>query len=333
MLASLGALLAIGLGACSAAASGHATTSVSTTSTTSTTTTLPEPVPGTSFLRVRVAALAPGATEPEDITPTSAAWLKMVPIAYQSLGSGPDLLLIAGQDATMSWWDPSLLSDLSSHFRVTLFDLPGAGYSGLATAPLSLSWLADMTAGFALAVGLSHPVVLGWGLGGEIALSLAERHPSLVSSLVLVDTSAGGAGSVPPTKEVVRLLGLPGMTPTELAKLLFPETTAGLQERVLWPSSLLAGTTDWLTSLSIDAEAKLQAAFWKRSPLTRGLGKVAVPALVVSGSDDIVFPPENAALLSGELAHATLLTLPDAGYGSITQDEAPFVAALTKFTS
>ena len=116
------------LGACSAAAGGHATTtSVSTTSTTSTTTTLPEAVPGTSFLRARVAALAPGANAPDDLTPSSAAWLKMVPIAYQTLGSGPDLLLIAGQDATMSWWDPSLLSDLSSHFRVTLFDLPGAG--------------------------------------------------------------------------------------------------------------------------------------------------------------------------------------------------------------
>jgi pimeloyl-ACP methyl ester carboxylesterase len=190
-----------------------------------------------------------------------------------------------------------------------------------------------MTAGFALTAGLTRPVVLGWGLGGEIALSLAERHPALVSSLVLVDTSAGGLGSVPPTREVVRLLGLAGVTPTELAKLLFPDTAAGLQERVLWPSSLRAGTTDWLTSPSIEAEAKLQAAFWEESPLTGGLGKIAVPALVVSGSDDIVFPPEDAVLLSGELVHATQLTLSDAGYGSITQDEATFVAALTKFTS
>ena len=190
-----------------------------------------------------------------------------------------------------------------------------------------------MTAGFALTVGLSHPVVLGWGLGGEIALSLAERHPTLASSLVLVDTSAGGPGSAPPSREVERLLGLAGVTPTELAKLLFPETKAGLQERALWPSSLLAGTTDWLTSLSIDAEAKLQAGFWKKSPLTRALGQVAIPALVVSGTDDIVFPPKDADLLAGELAHATPLTLPGAGYGSITQDEATFVAALTKFTS
>ena len=77
----------------------------------------------------------------------------------------------------MSWWDPALLSDLSSHYTVTMFDLPGAGYSGPTPSPLSLPWLADMTAGLVLTLGLSDPIVLGWGLGGEIALSLAERHP------------------------------------------------------------------------------------------------------------------------------------------------------------
>ena len=59
----------------------------------------------------------------------------MVPIAYQSFGSGPDLLLIVGQDGTLSWWDPALLKDLSSHYSVTVFDLPAAGYSGAATRP------------------------------------------------------------------------------------------------------------------------------------------------------------------------------------------------------
>jgi pimeloyl-ACP methyl ester carboxylesterase len=115
----------------------------------------------------------------------------MVPIAYERFGSGPDILLVPGQDGALSWWDPALLSDLSSHYTVTVFDLPGAGYSGPATAPLSLGWLADMTAGLVLTLGLSDPTVLGWGLGGQIAMSLAERHPGIASSLVLVDTSVG----------------------------------------------------------------------------------------------------------------------------------------------
>jgi pimeloyl-ACP methyl ester carboxylesterase len=256
----------------------------------------------------------------------------MVPIAYESFGSGPDLLLIAGQDGTLSWWAPSWLSALSGHYRVTVFDLPGAGYSGGATARLSLAWLADMTAGFALTVGLSDPTVLGWGLGGEIALSLAERHPLFASSLVLVDTSCGGVGTEQPAAEVVRLLSTPGATPLALSGLLFPPTTAGLQERVLWQKSLFAGTTDWLTAPAVRAEAALQAAVWKRSTLAKGLLKVTIPVLVVSGAGDVVFPAPDAVLLASELPHATVVIFPDSGYGAIIQDEPAFVAAVEKFT-
>ena len=114
----------------------------------------PVAIAGTSILRARVAPLSPGEVALPPVFEGSAAWLRMVPIAYRSFGSGPDLLLVSGQDGTLSWWGQSLLSDLSGHYRVTVFDLPGVGYSGRATAPLSLSWLADMTAGFALTVGL-----------------------------------------------------------------------------------------------------------------------------------------------------------------------------------
>ena len=340
LLATLAGLFAVVLAACSSAAdvahvssSTAATTTTSTLSSTSpTTTTLPIALPGTSILRVRVAALPPGAIVPPALSPASAAWLKTVQIAYSRFGSGPDLVLIEGQDASLSWWDPTLLSALSGHYRVTIFDLPGAGYSGAATAPLSLGYLADMTAGFASAVGLSHPVVLGWGLGGEVALSLAERHPGFASSLVLVDTSGGGTGAHRPYSGAVRLLATPGATPVALSRLLFPPTGAGMKERVVWQKSLYAGTTDWLTATTINAEARLQAAVWRRSPLTEGLSHLKTRALVVSGTDDVLFAPQDASLLADELPHATLVRFAHAGYGAITQDEQAFVSALEKFT-
>ena len=300
--------------------------------TTTTTTTLPVPVAGTTILRARVAALPPGDVALAAVQEGSAAWSEMVPIAYQSFGSGPDLLLITGQDGTLSWWEPALLSALSSHYTVTVFDLPGAGYSGASTRPLSLPWLADMTAGLVLTLGLSDPIVLGWGLGGEIALSLANRHPGIVSSLVLVDTSVGGAGAPGPAPQVVRLLATPGATPLALSGLLFPPTTAGLQERVLWQNDLFAGTTDWLTATTIRAQAALQAAIWKRSTLAQGLSQVTIPVLVVSGADDVVFPPAGANLLAVELPHATSVTFAGAGYGAVMQDEPAFVAAVENFT-
>jgi pimeloyl-ACP methyl ester carboxylesterase len=163
-------------------------------------------------------------------------------------------------------------------------------------------------------------------------MSLAERHPGIASSLVLVDTSVGGAGTPQPAPEVVRLLAMPGSTPLALSELLFPPTTAGLQERVLWQNSLFVGTTDWLTATTIKAEAALQAAIWKRSNLAAALSQVTIPVLVVSGADDVVFPRANANLLAVELLHATLVVFARSGYGAITQDEPAFVVAVEKFT-
>jgi pimeloyl-ACP methyl ester carboxylesterase len=255
----------------------------------------------------------------------------MVPIAYRTLGSGPDLLLVAGQDASLSWWGQNLVSDLSGHFRVTVFDLPGAGYSGPVAGPLSLTWLADMTGGLAASIGLSRPIVLGWGLGGQIALSLAERHPGLVSSLILVDTSAGGAASVRPSMDVVSRLAQPGASPVALATLLFPPTPVGLANRSTWRSSLFTGTTDWLTAHAIEEEAALQAEAWRSSALAQGLKRVTVPVLVVSGADDVVFPAPDASVLAGDLAHVTQVTFSRAGYGAIVQDEPGFVADVDSF--
>lgn len=312
--------------------SSSSTTTTTTTTTSSTTTTLPVPIAGTSIFRARVAALSAGDVALPAISEGSAAWSKMVPIAYQTFGSGPDLLLIAGQDGTMSWWDPALLSDLSSHYTVTMFDLPGAGYSGPATSPLSLPWLADMTAGLVLTLGLSDPIALGWGLGGEIALSLAERHPEIASSLVLVDSSAGGAGASRPPPAVVRLLATPDDTPSELAGLLFPPTTTGVRERAQWQSYLFQGSPDWLTAPTIKAEAALQASLWKSAKLLDYLPRVRIPVLVVSGADDIVFPTANATELATRLYHASLDILPAAGYDAMAQDEPAFVAAVERFT-
>jgi pimeloyl-ACP methyl ester carboxylesterase len=86
-----------------------------------------------------------------------------------------------------------------------------------------------------------------------------------------------------------------------------------------------------LTAHAVEQEAALQAGLWARSPLIAGLGRVTVPALVVSGAYDVVFPSPNSALLARKLEHATEVNFSRAGYGAIVQDEPSFVAAVDKF--
>ncbi|GEK81642.1 alpha/beta hydrolase [Agrococcus baldri] len=70
---------------------------------------------------------------------------------------------------------------------VLAVDLRGRGGSRALPAPFSLTQHADDVAAAIRAAGLSRPVVVGHSMGGFVAVRLAERHPELVASLVLVD--------------------------------------------------------------------------------------------------------------------------------------------------
>ena len=313
-------------------------------STTTTPSTLPAAVPvGGSvaggalgpigaIYRVSFVALAPGHIALDQAAAGSPEFSRRVTVAFRRFGSGPDLVLVAGQDTTMSTFGLPLLSALAAHFRVTVFDLPGTGFSGPPTAPLSVEWLADVTAGLTVALSLVHPIVVGWGLGGQVAIAMAARHSTLLSSLVLVDSAAGGKGSVPPGSYVSRLLAGPALTPSLLARLLFTSSASGRVAASAWKAGLVSAAPDYLTEPAVGAEATLQRSAWADRSLSADLARLSLPVLVVHGLRDVVFPAINSIRLAEQIQGASRLVLPGA-YGAIVEDPSAFVEVLSAFAA
>lgn len=321
-----------------------------TSTTTTTTTTLPRPVrvrgtgitgdgatgtgrPGPTASygaveRVLVRPLADGASAPASPTTTLPVPAGSVQIAFHRIGSGPDLLLVPGEHATMSSWDPNFVEALAQHYTVVVFDLPSTGYSAPDPAARSVAGLADVTAGLVVALGLGQPTVLGWGLGGEIALSLAERHPGLVGRLVLADATAGGPKAPRPAPAVAKLLASPSTTTTEIVGLEMA-TEAG---RAALLSALSAYAPDDLTTAGVDEEASVLEKSYRDPSIVAGLRSIIAPALVITGGRDEVVPPSSSAVLRAGLAHVRSLRLAKAGYGAIFEDEPKVVAAIEAFT-
>jgi len=115
-------------------------------------------------------------------------------------GEGPPLLLVHGFGGAA--WNFSELAPLLKGRRLVIPDLPGHGASSPLPAP-TLAGFADV-----LAEILDEPMdVLGHSLGGVVALRLAERHPSLVRSLVLA-AAAGISSSTRFAELTIALTGI-----------------------------------------------------------------------------------------------------------------------------
>jgi len=103
----------------------------------------------------------------------------------QVTGSGPDICFIHGWALNHRVWNKVAQSLANTH-RVTCVDLPGHGRSPMPpNHDYSRQALAD-----ALATAIpEHSIVVGWSLGGLIALQYALSYSNRVNKLVLVACS------------------------------------------------------------------------------------------------------------------------------------------------
>ena len=99
-------------------------------------------------------------------------------------GSGEPLLMIHGWGVNSEIW-VSLVDELKLFAKVYLVDLPGMGGSS-SISPYTLDNIAkEIKAN----VPIKKFNILGWSLGGQVAMNLAIRMPEFVEKLILMSTT------------------------------------------------------------------------------------------------------------------------------------------------
>jgi pimeloyl-ACP methyl ester carboxylesterase len=96
-----------------------------------------------------------------------------------TMGKGLDVVLIHGNSSCRAVFERQLHSELGEAYRLICFDLPGHGQSEDArekerTYPLP--GLADAALEVLEALDVRNPVLLGWSLGGHVAIEMASRQ-------------------------------------------------------------------------------------------------------------------------------------------------------------
>jgi pimeloyl-ACP methyl ester carboxylesterase len=104
----------------------------------------------------------------------------------ESEGDGRAVVFVHGNSSSARTWLPVLTGPFGRSFRCLAFDLPGHGQSAPSAdhSAYSLPGYAAVLAGFTEACGAADAVIVGWSLGGHIALEAAPDMPTAAGYVI-----------------------------------------------------------------------------------------------------------------------------------------------------
>jgi len=124
-------------------------------------------------------------------------------LAFETVGSGPPLLVLHGLFGSSSNWR-GVARQLAATHTVHSVDLRNHGASPWADSMDYTEMAADVLQ-LIDRLGLKQPAVLGHSMGGKTAMALALRHPQRVSRLLVVDVAPlSYADTLTPFAEAMR---------------------------------------------------------------------------------------------------------------------------------
>ena len=239
-----------------------------------------------------------------------------IDIACRKLGEGEPLVMISAYAITMDMWDESFVQELASRYEVIMFDNRGMGHTTSGTAPWSIDRFAADTSGLIRALGIDRANVCGWSLGGDVALGLAVDFPERVERLIVYAGDCGGPHKVPAPKYlgVLKKAFRGRYVPFEgLLAILFPpkwmKEHPNYWRRVPFPR-------EFVRPLSIIRQNR---AYEEWAGVYEQLPGIDCPTLIVTGTEDVSTPPENADILHERIPGSTLVQFPGAGHGLMYQ--------------
>ncbi|HEX6836751.1 MAG TPA: alpha/beta hydrolase, partial [Polyangia bacterium] len=233
--------------------------------------------------------------------------------------------LIHGLNSYIPEWQENL-PELSLHHRVVAIDLPGYGRSSKRNYLYSMEFFARVVERVIERLDLHHVTLVGHSMGGQIAMTHALLYPGVAESLVLIATA--GFETFSPGERSFLL----DMLDKRLVMFAPPETIwAGLGSTVAGdvPKDAEFFYRDRVAIIGgPDFDGFCYAVVRSMAAMARGpvfdrLPQIAVPVLVIYGTDDRLIP--NPLVHGGStraiaeagarrLPHARLVMVPGAGH-------------------
>jgi len=249
----------------------------------------------------------------------------MPALHFEKQGTGPVLVLSHALGCDLHMWD-GVVAALATRFTVLRYDHRNHGRSPLVPGAFSIEDLADDAAALIRAEAGGPVFFAGVSMGGMTAQALAVRHPQLLKGILIANSAAYYADKAPWQAREARVQaeGVAAIADGAVERWLTPgfvSTPAGAAQAAALRATLVA--TD---AAGYIASCNAVAAIDFRDSNRR----IAVPTLVLAGSQDLATPPAMSQEIAGAIPGAQLQTI-DAAHISPAERPADFARITTQF--
>jgi pimeloyl-ACP methyl ester carboxylesterase len=236
-------------------------------------------------------------------------------------GTGPKLLLLESEEQLER--DSPLVSELARSFEVIIPSPPGFGRSNRPEWVDNMDDISYLYLDMMRRLDMRDTTVLGFSLGGWIALELASKNCSLLKKTVLV-SPYGVKHSGPTERDIadIWLLSIP-----EVARRKWRDPEKGKRDFPSMPEEYLR-----IVARNNESFARFCWSPYMHNPkLKKRLHNIHVPVHFIWGEHDgivdIDYGKEYAAAISG----ATFASVPDAGHLPHIEQPQAFMKELAKY--
>jgi len=247
-------------------------------------------------------------------------------VYVETLGEGPDLVLLHGWAMHSGIWD-SVRSQLAQHFRLHLVDLPGHGVSPAPwiRGPDTLKNMTEMIVDSLP----ERSIICGWSLGGQIAMKLSLDIPERINKLILISTTPSfiqredwiWAMEEATLESFIRNLNQDCMS--TLNRFFILQISGDINT-----ISLLRKLRKYIFREGMTDQAGLQIGMkiLLTTDLRRSIKDINHSVTLLHGENDVIVHPNAARWLHDNLQDSKLILLPDCGH-------IPFLSHTNQFLS
>ncbi len=215
-------------------------------------------------------------------------------------------------------------------------DLPGHGEAATLPGPYTMERVTAALAGLLGRNELERPVLLGYSMGGRVALSFALRYPDRVAALVLIGANPG---LVEPAERAARRRSdeaLAARIEAEGVPAFLAYWSAvpliATQARIPEPYRSAARSRRLRNRARGLAASLRELGTGAMPPLWRELPRLAAPTLLITGAEDAKYRA-IAARMAGLIPGAQRALIPGAGHCAHLEQPELSCAAIDRFLS